>query len=211
VEVNVPPPTVIFSDTNENNPSNPSSPFELQPADARLAITRIVPMPPTPPINTPSFHVSYHNEGKLPWVGTAMRYSVLVSAVPLSTEDTNRKQLQTSTFLKSELNVLDVDNREVYPNQAVSPFVSIPSNTNAPFATQIKSAVDAINGGDQTTYLYMFLTLVYRDRIMPKSVYGITEECIYFSGTMTWHACGSMHSRRRATDLLAGRVSSGAL
>ena len=213
IQVNVPPPTVVFGEPHNVSKVAPSTvdrpkprpKSELLDEDARLVVSEIVAAPANAVINTPFFNVAFENQGKPPFIGNAYRASAAIVTKEMSEVEIKKIRLGTSTFEKATLDGLDRDERELYPSQGTRIFFSIPGNVAEPIAEVIKNGVSGVQSG--TNLLYLFVTIIYRDKIMPKGTYGVTEECAYFVRDMTWHSCGSRHSRRRASDLLAGRVS----
>jgi len=216
VQVNVPPPTVIFEQpqatVERDSGKAVSSPgrarFALSEDHARIAVTEITANPPTGLFNFPYFNIFHANLGKAPAIGFLRKVAVGTTLKELTQTESNTLQLQNSTFTKDALKELDADQRASYPNDPDKKFFSIPGSPSDATVDQITKELDNVKAAMR--YLYFFITMVYRDPMMSPGTYGVTESCIFVFGDLTaWHECGTRYSLRLAKDLEVGRVSSG--
>jgi hypothetical protein len=170
--------------------------FRAPSEQARLDID-VIPMRPQPPLfPTPFFNVYHTNRGKLPVLGFRASWKLISQGTYLQDSDLDVFRTKTNRYSAIELAQLDNDDREMFEGK--TEFLSIPQLTDVS-STVVQEFQDAEAG---KKVIYVFVSLVYRDRSMPKGVYALSEKCSIFSGSKTALLdCGYRYSVKKAYQL----------
>lgn len=162
IQVNVPPPTVIFGEpktTTENRAPKPSpkpkrSRFALTDDHARMAITEITASPPSGLFTFPYFNFFHANLGKSPALGFLRKIAVATTPKELTQAESNQFQLQNSTFVKDALDNLDIDQRKSYPNEPGKKLFSIPGSPTDATVDQISKELDNVKAAKRVLVFF---------------------------------------------------------
>lgn len=185
-------------------PNPPPKPFNPIPSSeqARMEIAKITPISPTTK-HYASLNIRVNNLGKLTAIGFINRTTVFGAPRTIAQSEVDAyRDLNTSTFPKENLDILAKDETEYFPNDQKTTFFTVPGEDGDVAKLLTNSFYGFASGSKQL--VYMFVSMVYRDRSMADQVYGVTETCVYFYQTFeASHSCGNRAILKHGAELIA--------
>jgi len=165
---------------------------------ARIEVTDVVAGYTKP--GEPVINIYFANRGNTPSLGFYKHYTLSLAPIDLDARDIYKCQEDTTrVFTKQALLDLYSDRSEMLPDTSQR-FFSIPGFKGEDLDL-IKNNFARILSGEMR--LYVFVTMVYRDRQMQDGFYGVTENCFYLWGTVAIrHNCGDSYRQVQMPELL---------
>ena len=154
-------------------------------ARLRIANVRVVPLPNA--AGFPAVNIYYDNVGTVAASSIGNHFAVGFSPSELPQAKMNEIQDGVLRWDGWQAVMDQHRQQELYPGDPAE-FTTIPPS-DGDLANDFRANFDNVANG--VTYLYVFLTIKYKDASMSPETVGVTEDCFWFSGgNFARHFCG---------------------